>query len=295
MRQPGGLDIEPNPNENFLVRDFIVNNATCINGGTAGLAMYSGSGASNRQIQNCHIIQGVLRGSGRIRMEGAVDCSISFSADTLQGNGVSFEDSLRCTVNGSINGCETACDFGIRKVNSRCNVSINAANVRNAGVVTGGSANCDIEIIIDSFQGGGIGNLIGLWFRDVNSVGSMEQRNNNLKVIVPSNASRGIEYTSSTPINFIGSNVILPGSNFYNFTNYINLMGSAGQYLTKSEGIIGLTMSPSIPTTGSWMKGDIVKNTTLTASSMTYGWVRLTTGAGNSPGTDWGYLKFATS
>lgn len=62
--------------------------------------------------------------------------------------------------------------------------------------------NCEVKLKITSFITTGGGDNFGLWFRDLNSVGVFEQRNNSCIVNIPasSDIAHAIEYTSNNPI-----------------------------------------------------------------------------------------------
>lgn len=292
--QPGGLDIEPNAGNDFVVRDFIVYSVDVINGGTGGIAMYYGGVVNPPKIQSCHILKANLRGSGAVRVEGTSNCSINFVGDTLSAVALFFEDSIRTKITGVVNGCIVGARVGQRVALRQCSLDLNMTNVQDTGVLIGGANNCDISLKITTFSPAVGSNLFGLWFRDALLVGGLEQRNNTYLVNIPgaSGAARCIEYSATSPITFTGSNVVLPGSNFFGVANYTTLMGAAGLYLVKGENINGMTLAATVPTVGVWRQGDMVRNSAPAAANLTYGWIRLTTGNANVVGTDWGTVKF---
>lgn len=294
-RQPGGLDIEPNPGNDFVVRDFIVYSVDVINGGTGGIAMYYGGVVNPPKIQSCHILKANLRGSGAVRVEGTSNCSINFVGDTLSAVALIFEDSIRTKITGVVNGCTVGARVGQRVALRQCSLDLNMTNVQDTGVLIGGANNCDISLKITTFSPAVGSNLFGLWFRDALLVGGLEQRNNTYLVNIPgaSGAARCIEYSATSPITFTGSNVVLPGSNFFGVANYTTLMGAAGLYLVKGENINGMTLAATVPTSGVWRQGDMVRNSATAAANLTYGWIRLTTGNTNVVGTDWMKVSFS--
>ena len=293
--QPGGLDIEPNAGNDFVVRDFIVYSVDVINGGTGGIAMYYGGVVNPPKIQSCHILKANLRGSGAVRVEGTSNCSINFVGDTLSAVALFFEDSIRTKITGVVNGCIVGARVGQRVALRQCSLDLNMTNVQDTGVLIGGANNCDISLKITTFSPAVGSNLFGLWFRDALLVGGLEQRNNTYLVNIPgsSGAARCIEYSATSPITFTGSNVVLPGSNFFGVANYTTLMGAAGLYLVKGENINGMTLAATVPTVGVWRQGDMVRNSAPAAANLTYGWIRLTTGNTNVVGTDWMKVSFS--
>lgn len=294
-RQPGGLDIEPNAGNDFVVRDFIVYSVDVINGGTGGIAMFYGGVVSPPKIQSCHILKANLRGTGSVRVEGTLNCSIDFVGDTLAGTALFFEDSIGTKITGAVNGCAVGARAGQRTSLRRCSIDLNITNVTDSGIIIAGATHCDIALKITTFQPIAGSNLYGLWFRDTASVGSLEQRNNKYLIDIPgaSGAARCIEYTATSPITFTGSNVVLPGSNFFGVANYTTLMGAAGLYLVKGENINGMTLAATVPTVGVWRQGDMVRNSAPASANLTYGWIRLTTGNTNVVGTDWMKVSFS--
>lgn len=291
--QPGGLDIEPNPGENFIVRDVTVVDANIINAGSSGASMFVATTTSPRQIQNCHILKATLRTSGIVRLEGAQDSSIVMTGHNLPGPAMSMEGTVRCSISGVVDGCDSAALVGIRAQVAQCAINANASNARNVGVTTGWAENCCFDLTVGNFQTNGEGNLVGLWFRDINKVGGFIQRNNNYKVNISSDAARAIDYFTSSEIAFLGENVLITGTKLAGFTSFTSVTGNAGRYLRKSDDIPGLTLSNLMPATGTWRIGDIVRNSQPTSSALVFGWVRLTTGSGNTLGSDWGVLKFS--
>lgn len=66
-----------------------------------------------------------------------------------------------------------------------------------------------------------------------------------------------------------------------------------GGYLVKGENINGMTLAATIPTSGVWRQGDMVRNSAPATANLTYGWIRLTTGNTNIVGTDWMKVSFS--
>ena len=63
--------------------------------------------------------------------------------------------------------------------------------------------------------------------------------------------------------------------------------------LTEGRASALYTARPSVPTTGTWARGDYVPNSepselgSASSKYVIYGWKRLTSGSGNTLGTDW--------
>lgn len=91
--------------------------------------MFSGSGTSNPQIQSCYVLNGMLCGTGTVRGEGTMKCSVNFVGDTRSERVLFFEDSIQSEATGIINGCAFGCYAGIRGALRQCKLDLNIANV----------------------------------------------------------------------------------------------------------------------------------------------------------------------
>ncbi|WP_260466967.1 hypothetical protein [Enterobacter cloacae] len=295
--QPGALDIEPNSQPGCLVRDFIVKSATAI--GAGNLQMVSPMNISPKKIQNCHILQANLRGSNQsLRMYGCQDSSLTGDAMSLTGNAGYIDGCLNSRFDVHASSCETVVLAGITYANYDCKIKAFGRNIRNAGIIIAGSERCDYDVDFDTFTTGGQANFIGLWFRDLNNIGSLVHRSNRYRIRCNQggNGAYAIQYTPGTsPLTFIGDNKIESGSTFDGWPDFTHITGAAGQYLSKGDAIANLTLNNSMPTNGTWKIGDIVKNSQTSSSSLVYGWVRIVGGVGNVAGIDWGVLKFTTT
>lgn len=294
VTQPGGLDIEPNANTQCLIRDFTVHNAEVINAGLVGIGFMSDPTLPPK-IQNCHILNSVIRGTGAPRMFGTIGCSMKMDSIGLNNNGLLIEGAQNSKATLNINGCYNGVMIGTTTTCTNCTVEAFIGNIRNAGVLIAQAEYCKVNVTISGFSDSS-GNNIGVWLRNLNEVASCIQRSNSYQVICPfpANVKKGMDlYTSTNAITFLGESVIRE-SIFTGFSGFTNVLGAAGRYLTKEGRIPGLTANlAGVPSDGTWKKGDFVFYSNPSSSNKFYGFYRITDGSGNVNGTDWGTVVFA--
>ena len=292
VTQPGGLDIEPNANTACLIRDFTVHNAEIINAGLVGIGFMSDPTLPPK-IQNCHILNAVIRGTGAPRMYGTIGCSIKMDSIGLNNNGLLVEGAQNSTATLNINGCYNGVMIGTFTTCTNCTITAFVGNIRNAGAVVAQAESCRINITVSGFSGTA-GNNIGVWIRNLNELASCVHRSNAYQVICPNptNTKKAMDLFSSTnPVTFLGVSIIRE-SNFIGFSNYANVLGAAGRYLTKEGRIPGLTDANSVPSDGTWKKGDFLFYNNPSTTNKFYGFYRITDGSGNVNRTDWGTVSF---
>lgn len=290
--QPGGLDIEPNNLPGCLVRDFVVTSATSV--GAGGVYLVTDWTANPKKIQNCHVLKAIVRGGQKVRMYGTEQSSMVAEC-TGTSDGFGMEGCTNSSITVRTIGCAIGGIFGTQSPNYDCKVNLTARAISNAGMISGGSYRCDFELDFDNWVTGGTANFIGLWFRDLNSKGGLEQQSNRFKIRIPKTANvlRAIQYTAgSFPINFYGDN-ILHSSIFTDWPTFDVITGAAGQYLIKEGKMPFLTMANGVPGNGTWKQGDFVYYANPSTTNKFLGFYRITTGSGNVNGTDWGTVAFA--
>ncbi|HGT8955920.1 phage head-binding domain-containing protein [Escherichia coli] len=291
--QPGGLDIEPNNQPGCLVRDFIVDGATAI--GAGGVYMVADWTANPKKIQNCHVKQANIRGGQMARIYGADGSSMVADCSNVT-NGMSMQGCTRSRMDVIVNGCEIGALIGTQAQNYDCEVKLHARAITNAGVIVGGARRCKFDIDVTDWRTGGLGNFIGFWVRDLNNIGGLEYIDNSLTLVCPKtvNVVRAMSYQAGTsPITFSGVNTLEEGSQFKDWTSAYDITAEMGTRIYKKGKIPNLTFSPGVPTTGNWVAGDLVYYNNPSATNKFVGFYRITTGAGNVNGTDWGTVVFA--
>ncbi|MEI9703012.1 hypothetical protein V5036_18200 [Enterobacter cloacae] len=292
FQQPGGLDVEPNNLPGCLVRDFVIEYASSV--GAGGVYLVADWSASPAKIQNCHVLKATVRGGQKIRMYGATQSSINGECISVTGDSAAAaEGNTSCTMTVRAITCTTGALIGTQSTNFDCKFSVFARGISNAGVITGGLRRSDLDLDFDDWVVGG--NLIGLWYRDLNNVGSLIQNGNRVKIRCPktTNVTRAVQYTPGTsPITFSGDN-ILYDSIFTDWPTFDVILGAAGQYLTKEGKMPFLTTANGVPSNGSWKQGDFVYYSNPSTTNKFYGFYRITTGSGNVNGTDWGTVVFS--
>ncbi|MDK9364814.1 hypothetical protein [Lelliottia wanjuensis] len=293
VTQPGGIDIEPNANTACLIRDFTVHNAEVINAGLVGIGFMSDPSLPPK-IQNCHILNAVIRGTGAPRMYGTIGCSIKLDSIGLNNNGLMVEGAQNSSATLNINGCYNGVMVGTFTACTNCTITAFVSNVRNAGAVVAQAESCRINITVSGFSDPA-GNNIGVWLRNLNELASCVHRSNFYQVICPNptNTKKAMDlFTSANPITFLGVSVIRE-SNFIGFSNYTNVLGAAGRYLAKEGRMPGLTDANGVPSDGTWKKSDFVFYNNPSTTNKFYGFYRITDGSGNVNGTDWGTVSFS--
>jgi len=291
FQQPGGLDVEPNNLPGCLVRDFIIEDAVSI--GAGGVYLVADWNASPAKIQNCHILKATVRGGQKIRMYGCSQSSINGECiGTTGDSAAAAEGNASCTMSVRAITCTSGALIGTQSTNYDCKFTVFARGISNAGVITGGLRRSDLDLDFGDWGAGG--NMIGLWFRDLNSVGSLVQEGNRIRIRCPKTANvlRAIQYTpGTTPLTFTGDN-ILYGSVFTDWPTFDVILGAAGQYLTKEGKMPFLTTAAAVPSNGVWKQGDFVYYSSPSTTNKFLGFYRITTGSGNVAGTDWGTVSF---
>ncbi|MCK6919695.1 hypothetical protein L8Q54_15625 [Enterobacter kobei] len=292
FQQPGGLDVEPNNLPGCLVRDFVIEYASSI--GAGGVYLVTDWTANPKKIQNCHVLKALVRNGQKIRMYGTDQSSINGECIS---SGIDSSVAAEGNTNGSMTvrviNCVTVALLGTQSTNYDCKFTFYGRKISNAGVITGGQYRCDMDLDFDDWIAGG--NMIGLWFRDLNNVGSLVQNGNRIKLRCPktTNISRAIQYTPGTSaITFSGDNVLYD-SIFTDWPTFDVILGAAGQYLTKEGKMPFLTTANGVPSNGTWRQGDFVYYANPSTTNKFYGFYRITTGSGNVNGTDWGTVVFS--
>lgn len=292
VQQPGGYDLEPNNLPGCLARDFIVKVAIVL--GAGGVCMVADWSANPKKIQNCHVLKALVRNGQKIRMYGTDQSSINGECIS---SGIDSSVAAEGNTNGSMTvrviNCVIAALLGTQSTNYDCKFTFYGRKISNAGVITGGQYRCDMDLDFDDWIAGG--NMIGLWFRDLNNVGSLVQNGNRIKLRCPktTNISRAIQYTPGTSaITFSGDNVLYD-SIFTDWPTFDVILGAAGQYLTKEGKMPFLTTANGVPSNGTWRQGDFVYYANPSTTNKFYGFYRITTGSGNVNGTDWGTVVFS--
>lgn len=299
VQQPGGLDLEPNADagNTFLIRDFTVDSAVAINAGSVGVGLVGQS--DMMRIRNCHIKQAYVKNMGSIRMTGCQDSSLTGMVDTVGTGAASIMHSAdRCNFNVNVTGAGFAAQIGILGNVKDSNITVRGSAINNSGVIVTAAERCAFDIDIPNFdKSAGANNYIGLWFRNPNNNVSPVVRDCTFKLVCPasSGANQAVNWlsTDTTPVTFANSNKLLSDSNFVGYANFTSVIGSAGDKITKEPGIPGLTSVSSIPANGAFRAGDIVYSSS--PGTLTFGWIRLTTGASHILGTDWGRLTYSNT
>lgn len=292
VQQPGGYDLEPNNLPGCLARDFIVKVAIVV--GAGGVCMVADWSANPKKIQNCHVLKASVRNGQKIRMYGTDQSSINGECiNSGVDSSVAAEGNTRGSMNVRVIGCVSAALTGTQSTNYDCKFTFFGRSISNAGVITGGQVRCEMDLDFDDWVAGG--NMIGLWFRDLNNIGSLIQNGNKIKLRCPKTANvvRAVQYTPGTsPITFSGDNIV-SDSIFTDWPTFDVILGAAGQYLTKEGKMPFLTTANGVPSNGTWKQGDFVYYANPSTTNKFYGFYRITTGSGNVNGTDWGTVVFS--
>ena len=98
--------------------------------------------------------------------------------------------------------------------------------------------------------------------------------------VAPTNTVKYFSYTITT-----GTEDIIGQS--FNSLQLVKVESIQSNTSMKTQNIIDRWSSPTVPTKGYWKVGDMVYNSTPSASSPTAYWLRVTSGSSNVLGTDW--------
>jgi hypothetical protein len=303
VRQPGGLDVEPNQSYQ-----------TCT-GLTIGAATVRSAGTT------CFGVQGKDAGSENYCVTGlfvgALDsiCTLGASAsdgtwalNLFQVNDVQIRGRIGHTINtqGVAGRVDSALgvvlDLNFGPCNKGLIVGENGwvrkfdikVNIRNYSGATGiGVRACGVSD--GRFSGHISGASVGAFAVQVRSNSrALTQTNVTYSIDVPKDAATSRGYRNEPTDVAAFSNCEIANCRVTGYSTWTTGLDGFGVAGMRKLNITGMTAVTIMPTDGSWTVGDIVYKTNgaKDANNMTtIGWYRLTTGTGAVSGTDWAIMN----
>jgi len=305
IRQPGGLDIEPNHayqtctsctigaatvrstgttcfgvqgkdagGEVYAVTGLSVGALDSVN--TLGASAADGTWALNLfQVNDVQIRGRVAHTTNTAGIVARIDSAINVVADLNVGPG------LKCVIVGE-NGW-------VRKSNIKI-------NIRNYAGGAGGIGLRSCGVTDTSFSGRitGATSASSTFAVQIRSNGrALTQTNVRYSIDAPKDTnSRGYRNETGDTVAF--SNCLLTDCDLTGYASWTTAFEGFGVAGIRKRNINNLTDITIMPTDGGWTIGDIVNksNATKDANNMTtIGWYRLTTGTGAVLGTDWAAMN----
>lgn len=292
VRQPGGIDIEPDFGYQ-LCEDITIGNINVVTAGTTGLGVFgkaatndaTGDWTTQRIAISNFLIRLTNAGSGGVNFIRVFDLNVKGS--------VSFDIGVRAK------GC--VIDFASRvKADIKTQGCTYGVNVAAGGTVS----DFEINILSNDYSGAGLRTTDVRRGKFTGRCGGSPGGSTSFGVQTHNEGRGSITQTSVVyEIDCPYDNVMArafrnePGNSVSYSNTYVrncDWSGYSSPSVTNDaqiyvENVRGLTDQASIPTNGSWAASTFVKNRTpsVAAGKTTLGWSRLTTGTGNVSGTDW--------
>ena len=292
VRNPGGLDIEPNFGyqdcKNITVGSLFVRTV-----GTVGLALVGKAITDDATQDWC--IDGVTIGSFVVERGNALTTALILRArninvqgvvtSSLTNSGIAFAVDYATDINAdlTLENADTLCALGQNGWVRRFNFNIVGNNYSTEGLRS-----------IGVTDGRYTGNITGATsatdtyaIRTRSNTRGLTQENVTYSIDVPydGNNARGFRNEPTDTVSYTEcyiSNCDMSGYPSYTSQNDAQI---------PSKNVIGRNYTNAQPANGAWVQGDFVSrnNTSTTDSNSLFilGWQRITTGTGNTAGTDW--------
>ncbi|WP_286985228.1 hypothetical protein [Halomonas sp.] len=298
--QPGGFDIEPN-HPHQAVENIYVGDAYIDTAGNFGLQIYGsnssvlGGNVTNVTFSNYMVnsrYTGVctpvsFQNCRGVRFNGS--CSLLSSATNAAA--LNIDNAVDIYGQNSSRGGSLGARLGAEHRVVSADVKVIASSYEVAALQSVYLTRSKVEIFA---RDGALGSY-ALYTRKLYRP-SVQQDNVHYLVDAPGTGTlgtRGHYNEPPDPMSF--SECTIKHGDLTGYTD-LNSASNAGPGLKKVD-IPGVSYQDSQPSTGSWNVGDIVhrKTPSIDANNMiAIGWIRLTSGSGNTDATDWTPLRVST-
>jgi hypothetical protein len=290
--QPGGLDIEPDFGYESCSNIWI-GYADIITAGTSGLGVFGKSISGNDanrdwncfdiRIDGCKVLKtgttgSALSGSPFTRV---ADLKIKgvMAYNSVQGQGPVHDFSQRVVADWTINNMNVGVQAGSSDLLTDFSININAANYSIAALR---STNVARGRFTGRAFGASAANSFGVQCHN-NGRSGITQIDVAYEIDAPFDGQMARAFRNE-PSNLVslGSGTVLRNCDA---TGY----AVANDAFIRMANVLGLTSSPSMPSSGSWLIGTFVLSDAPVQSAGRYvlGWSRLNTGSNNVLNTDW--------
>jgi hypothetical protein len=302
VNEPGGIDIEPNATyqsvHDFDIDAFVYCSGVVqgpvalvgieVTGGQRDYNVYDGNMRATIRTTSAAANSGILQRVRRVNF----DFDIAGSGSLAPGPEIDASDSCR----------------GIIVGRNMATIVIGFADTVN---------DMDLKLDLEAYNGGSSGGLTLIDHNRCRVHGSLSQPaaacvavqfNDNSRGLTPTgnvyelqisdstgNLTKAYQQRSGHSVTFSNC-AVLNGSVIASGLSVANMFDGTFTGLSRIN-VFGLNQAASIPTTGSWTKGDLVTNTNpvLSGGKTTLGWIRLDTGTGDVLNTDWAPLVVPNS
>lgn len=301
VRQPGGLDIEPNATYQTCT-SCTIGAATVRSAGTTCFGV-QGKDAGGES----YVVTGLSVGAlDSVNTLGASATDGTWSLNLFQVNDVEIKGRIGHTGNtaGVAGRIDSALGVNVDLVIGPCYKGLlvgEAGWVRKSDIKTnirsyaGAASGLGIRVCgtTDSIYRGhisGCGSASSTWAVQIRGNGrALTQINVRYEIDTPKdNNARGYRHEPTDIVTFAGC--FIQNCNVTGYSTWTTALDGFGVAGLRKRNINGVTEAAVMPNDGGWTQGDCVAKTNPTkdANNMTVsGWVRLTTGTANVAGTDW--------
>ena len=306
VRQPGGLDIEPNFTyqtcNSCTIGSVTVRSTgtTCfgVQGKDAGSEAYVVTGLSVGALDSINTLgTSATDGTWALNLFMVNDVTIRGRiSHTNATNGVAgrIDSAIGVVANIIVTQANKGLLLGengwVRKSDIHVNIKSYAGSVSGIGLRACGLTDVALKGHIS-----GAGNASSTFAVQVRSNGrALTQTNVTYSIDVPKDANNARGYRNETGDTVAFTNCKISNCRVTGYASFSVALDGFGVAGIRKQDIAGVTESAAVPGNGGWTQGDIVNNSTPTkdANNMTVmGWVRLTTGTGAVSGTDWAIMN----
>lgn len=295
VMQPGGLDFEPNQEyqtiNNVKIGDIYVetagsNGLLLLGKGTSAvggnitdvdLGIYRVKTKNNTQSTAVGVVHAMhVRGKGSATYTGTTFTGVAHAG--LLVDAVSYADLNHVShqyANGAAVGTKN------RVVDST--IKVVARDYGGAGATLGNTAGCDIDVVaLRSYSAAAKPVLF------LTEYATKQATNTSYRFIIPKSrtaTTQGVRNEPTLAMTFTGCVVT---GDISGYDTFDNAMFGCGAGLRRN-GVLGINWASSIPTNGTWARGDIVYNEApaVPVDTVTLGWMRASNGNSNVAITDW--------
>jgi len=297
VNQPAGLDIEPNFGYQ-ICSDIYVGSGYVTSAGTSGVAVLGKAITDDATRDwNCYNIDLTLTnvrqgGTGStLASAGILKCkniklNITERYVGTAGKGRIFAYCENVSGNLKLSNVTVGASLGEVDQVDNVNITVDVDTYTLAGIQTGLVNNSAIKGKINNATGG---TCFALECKSFGR-GTLTQTDVTYSIDAPSDgAARGVRNAPTDAVSFV--RCIVQDCNLSGYT-------TPNDAQIKFSNVTGITNATTIPTTGAWVRGQIVYNDNVAitgASNVQEGWVRLTNNTTNITGTDWTFRYIKTT
>lgn len=300
VRQPGGIDIEPDQGYH-LCEDITIGNVNVVTAGTVGLGVlgkpYTNDSTGDWNTKNVSVGNYEVRftnaSSGGVAFTRCFDLNVrgSTSYDVgVRNKGVTIDFASRVKADLKTKGCTVGLNIG--PIGSVANFEINLIS-SDFGLAGLRSTSCSFGKFTGRCYGSDASfTTFGVQCHNEGRSG-ITQTNVVYELDIPYDnvMARAFRNEPGNTVSYVSTyarNCDWTGYASYPATN------DALIYL---ENVRGMTDGYAIPSNGTWVTSTFVKNLqpVIGGGKIQFGWVRLTSGTGNVAATDWSPCYTTTS